>query len=162
MTKLHGQIKASTKKRDNAVTERNTLALDMGARDLSLAVLKGSKSWFWEEFSFPGAQSAYGNIPPSIKRNMVRLLCQRDRAKEEIAFAKEDAQLAHAYLEKCKQQVKDAVLSSIDASSADQTADDVQRCRGARCILLREMLRLAAEISERANIVSHMKRHLEP
>lgn len=56
--------------------------------------------WFWQGMRLPSA-AIRNSIPAHIKYQLIQLLCQRDRACEEVNFISEDAQLGRQYLLEC-------------------------------------------------------------
>lgn len=88
-------VKATNSKVAEAIVERNKIAVCLPAPActlLSKGDVSEKTSWFWQGHVPPGA--AIGGISVSLRKEMIHLQAQRDRAKEEVAFMREDARLA--------------------------------------------------------------------
>ena len=100
---MRKQMRATTKKRDEAVARRNKVAeriegMEPHKRVLQNTDLSDNSSWFWAGAEVPGSRT----VPLTVRRTAMQLLCTRDRAREEADYMWEDACLADDFVDMCQ------------------------------------------------------------
>lgn len=135
-------VKTVTAKAVSTLDERNALAKAMTppTHELTMDDVNDKDSVFWQGVPFPGAAD---NISPCVKRELVQLLCQRDRAGEEVLFAKDDARLGREHVWACLVMLRNEYESWFAGEHSEHGELYVS---GAMAMLAKELARMVAEV----------------
>lgn len=147
--KIMKLAKSLESKMATAMEERNKLAASMtpAAAPLTSNLISTKSSWFWKDAAVPGGTGE--KVPPLIKREMIQLLCQRDRAQEEVAFMRRDAELACEHLER-------KIKLFVDGTDQASARPSSQQLRGAIALTLRRMSQLGGQLKQWEEVLAEM------